>query len=127
MSENDRERPGRIFRWIMVGVVILIAVWFAASLISFVTSPTQSSYYPMQGFRPFFPFGWLFGFFVIFIIIGALRWLFWPWGYMHRRRYWRYRDESYYILRERYARGEITKEQYDQMMQDLQKQLPGPR
>src|SRR5574341_1450171 len=36
------------------------------------------------------------------------------------RRYWRYGDDAYYILRERYARGEITKEQFEQMMRDLQ-------
>lgn len=125
MSENDWGRPSRIFRWVMVGVVILIAVWFVTSLVFFVMQPMQSAYYPMQGFHPFFfPFGWLFGFFAIFILFGALRWLFWPWGYGHRRRYWRYRDESYYILRERYAKGELTKEQYEQMMQDLQKQSP---
>src|SRR6266705_6274815 len=40
------------------------------------------------------------------------------WGY--RGRYWRYQDQSYYIIRERYAKGEITKEQLEQMMRDLQ-------
>jgi putative membrane protein len=70
----------------------------------------------------FFPFGFLFGLLAILMIFGALRWLLAPWGYGHRRRYWRYRDQSYYILRERYAKGEITKEKYEQMMQDLQKQ-----
>ena len=40
-----------------------------------------------------------------------------------RRRYWmqhRGRDRPMVILRERYARGEITKEQFDQMSRDLQ-------
>jgi uncharacterized membrane protein len=76
-------------------------------------------YYPF--YRPFFfPFGLLFGIFLIFIIFGALRWVFWPWGWGYRRSHWRYRDESYYIVRQRYARGEITKEQFQQMMRYLQ-------
>ena len=41
------------------------------------------------------------------------------------RRYWRYGDQAYYILRERYARGEITKDQLDQMMRDLQQHNQG--
>ena len=41
-----------------------------------------------------------------------------------RRRYWReqrQRNAPIRILRERYARGEITKDQFDQMMQDLER------
>ena len=40
-----------------------------------------------------------------------------------RRRYWRYGpedDEALQVLRARYARGEITKEQLDQMTRDLE-------
>ena len=40
-----------------------------------------------------------------------------------RRRYWkeqRQRNAPIRILRERYARGEITKDQFDQMMSDLE-------
>ena len=67
----------------------------------------------------FFPFGWIFGLFLVFVIVSAVRWILWPrrgWGY--RRGYWGY-GEEYYILRQRYARGEITKEQFDQMTNDL--------
>jgi putative membrane protein len=74
-------------------------------------------------FTPFFfPFGLLFGIFLIFIFFGALRWLFWPWGWGYRRGYWGHYDDPYYLVRARYARGEITKEQFEQIMQDLQKQ-----
>jgi putative membrane protein len=128
LTENDWGRPGRLFQWLILGILILVVVGFALSFIFFVTRPMQGQgpyYYPF--YHPFFfPFGLLFGLFVIFIIFGVLRWIFWPWGWGYRRRYWRYRDESYYILRERYARGEITKEQYEQMMQDLQKHPPNP-
>jgi uncharacterized membrane protein len=45
-----------------------------------------------------------------------------------RRRYWRQQgqghNEPMRILQERYARGEITKEKFDQMSQDLQRRNP---
>ena len=117
MSENDWPRPGHVLRWFILAVVILAIVWIALPAFFFVLRPTSSSFYPF--YRPFFfPFGLLFGIFLIFIFFGVLRWIFWPWRY--RRRYWGYRDESYYILRQRYARGEITKEQFQQMMRDLE-------
>ena len=123
LSENDYGRPGHVFRWVMVGIVILVALWFAVSLASMFMHPMQDMYYPF--YRPFFfPIGFLFGIFMIFIVFGALRWVFMPRGWRHSRKRWQYRDESYYILRERYAKGEITKEQFEQMMQDLQKQPP---
>lgn len=106
-------------RWFIVTVVILAVIWVALSAFFFLMRPISNFYYPF--YRPFFfPFGLLFGIFLIFMIFGVLRWVFWPWGWGYRRRYWRYRDESYYILRQRYAKGEITKEQFEQMMRDLQ-------
>jgi putative membrane protein len=119
MSENDWPRPGHVLRWFIVTVVILAIIWVALSAFFFFMRPISPFYHPF--YRPFlFPFGLLFGIFLIFIIFGALRWVFWPWGWGYRRRHWRYRDESYYILRQRYAKGEITKEQFEQMMHDLQ-------
>src|SRR2546428_943449 len=74
-------------------------------------------YYPYFFFP--FPLFFIFGIFAFFWIV---RWLVfpWRWGWGYRGRYWRYQDESYYIIRERYAKGEITKEQFEQMMRDLQ-------
>ena len=63
----------------------------------------------------FFPFGILF-----FILIGffIIRIAFWPGrrGYYGRWQGWNDPNE---ILRRRYARGEITKEQFEQMKRDL--------
>jgi putative membrane protein len=94
-------------------------------VLSWIFRPVTIAYYP-YGFG-FFPFGLFFGFFWIFAIFWFIRWLFWPrrWGYgwgsgYYGRRYWGNEDRAYYILRERYARGEITKEQFDQMMRDLE-------
>lgn len=55
---------------------------------------------------------------VAFVILFLARVLFWR----SRRVYWkevRRRREPVLILRERYARGEITKEKYDEMMEEL--------
>lgn len=61
-------------------------------------------------------------FFLIFFISG---WAWFPYG----RRSWRRRYRGYYgpddddavqLLRQRYARGEITKEQLEQMTRDLE-------
>lgn len=103
--------------------MVVIGTITAASLIFYRT--TTIGYYP-NGWG-FFPFGFFFAFFWIFAIFWFIRWIFWPrrWGYgwgwgYYGRRYWGYGDRAYYILRERYARGEITKEQFDQMMRDLE-------
>lgn len=52
----------------------------------------------------------------------------WGWGWRggYSRGYWR--GQGYYggateILRQRYAKGEITKDQFDQMMRDLKAQI----
>jgi putative membrane protein len=117
MSEHEWRRPRSIITWGIIALVAIVGVSIALSAIFFFLR-VPGVYYPF----PFFPFrfGWIFGLFWIFIIFWAIRWLFWPWRWGYGRRYWRYGDESYYILRERYAKGEITKEQFDQMMRDLE-------
>jgi uncharacterized membrane protein len=61
---------------------------------------------------PFFP--------VVFLSFFGLRWFFWGgWGW-RRGWYGRYYDPALETLRERFARGEITKEQFDSMVKDLE-------
>jgi len=105
-------------RYIALGVIALLVV--IGLLFAF--GVAYNGPRPLYGYYPFFPVFpfrfFFFGLLWVFIIAMVARWLIWP-GWWDRGRYWRYRDESYYILRQRYARGEITKEQYDQMMRDL--------
>jgi putative membrane protein len=71
------------------------------------------------GFRGvYFPGELLIVFVFIFLGLFVIRSLYWS----SRRKYWRERwkeNAPLYILRQRYARGEITKDQFDQMLRDL--------
>ncbi|BBE42276.1 SHOCT domain-containing protein [Conexivisphaera calida] len=70
------------------------------------------------------PFMWIWGFIAVLavamIVFIALRWTLHPrwYAYGHPHRYIHHTDE-YAVLRMRYARGEITREQYEQMLRDL--------
>jgi putative membrane protein len=69
---------------------------------------------------PFFGFGWFFIIPVIFLVFIGFRLLLWgSWGWGGGRDYGRYDDSALETLRQRFARGEITKEQFDQMKKDI--------
>ncbi len=96
---------------------MLLVVAFAAILVG------ASLYYGNAapqgyGWWPWAPFGWFAFIPVFFIAFFALRFFWWgPWG----GRGWYYHgDWALEVLRERFARGEITKEQFEQMRKDLQ-------
>lgn len=111
MISNQRGwRHPAIF--IAIGAIALLFI-IGTSLIFFVFFAPH----PFVGY--FFPFGIFWVFLLVFLVFGILRWAFWGWGWRSRGYYGRYYDQAHQILRERYARGEITKEQLDQMMRDL--------
>ena len=101
--------------------MVLIAVigFFAVLAIhGYPSLPPGNGYgYPFFGLWFFFPFGIIFLFIVLFFVT---RLIFWPMGWGGRRRYWYGYGDANEILRQRYARGEITKEQYEQMKRDLE-------
>jgi putative membrane protein len=117
MSNQESNRIRQIVGWSIVGLIAVIGVSIVLSLY-FIPRPPGAFYYS------FFPlhFGWLGGIFLIFIVFWIARWLFWPWrgGYYSYRH--RQSDDAASIARERYAKGEITKEQFDQMMRDLRQE-----
>ena len=100
-------------------IVIAIVSFFAVlALRGYPSSPAMMYYgFPGYGWWFFFPFGIFFIFIVLFFVS---RLVFWPMGWGWRRRYWYRYGDANEILRQRYARGEITKEQFDQMKRDLE-------
>jgi putative membrane protein len=116
-----------IYPWVAVGGVIAIIAIIV--LVAIATSASAASsagpfwYYgaPVGGFP--FGFFWLLpvlGFFFIFFVV---RWFFWGWGWgggwRNRSYYYNYHGDAESILEARYARGEITKEQFEQMKRDI--------
>ena len=105
--------------WVIGGVAILLLA--GLFLVPFLHGlPARP--YPFYPFF-FFPFGFLIFFFVVRVLFWGFGWG-WGWGWRggYSRGYWR--SQGYYgdateILRQRYARGEINKDQFDQMMKDL--------
>ena len=113
-------RPGysrRVFAWPFLGFLVVIGLVTAVSLVAYAIRPPGTGFV----FFPFFGFGW--GFFLLFFLFfWGMRWWFgWGWGGRgYGRPYGWHHDDAHEILRARYARGEITKEQFDQMMRDLE-------
>src|SRR5437867_1298543 len=69
--------------------------------------------------------GNIFVFFLFFLFRG-LFWGWGGWGWRGYSMYGGYHDGAAEILRRRYASGEITKDQFDQMMRDIE-QSHAPR
>ena len=105
--------------WVLGIVLAVLVIGFLVSLVYFggmYMMGTNPYYYPRPFFGfLFFPFGLIAFFFLVFVVF---RLAFWPGrrGYHGRWGSWNDADE---ILRRRYARGEITKEQFEQMRRDL--------
>lgn len=108
-SGQEFRRARQTAIWIYVAVIVAVASLSAISLAFGRFSPTI---YP-----PFFFFGWWI-FIPLFFAFFFFRW--WGGGYWWGSRPYYY-DPSLETLRQRFARGEITKEQYEEMRKDLEK------
>lgn len=106
-----------LFRWVIVGLLALLVVGSLAFWgIALATGHAPFFFYRPFGFF-FFPFGFLFFFIFVFFIIRLAFWgSWWGWRGHYHGYYW---GDAKEVLRQRYARGEIMKEQFDQMMRDL--------
>jgi putative membrane protein len=89
-------------------------------------SPIPSSLFAfLLGFWFLFPFFPLLFIPIAFLFFFGLRWFFWGrWGW-NRGWYGPYHDSALETLRERFARGEITKEQFDDMAKTLREKESG--
>ena len=119
--QQGRPHP---MRWMWAGLGVMFVLIGAAAVIAVLyPSPTGGSPNPMTGYS--YDFGWVWGlvglFFGLFFLVWIFGRIFGGWGWMrYRYRRWGYYGDEYSILRERYAKGEITKDQFDQMTRDLQ-------
>jgi putative membrane protein len=125
-SNSTRRIVGRGI--IVVGLIVVIGLSIVLSLYYF--APWRlggGGGFDYPFFFPF-PFGWLGIIFLIFLVFLIARWLFfWPWrgregeggyySYQHQQR-----PDAVSIVKERYAKGEITREQFEQMMRDLRQE-----
>ncbi len=120
-----------LFGWIIAGLLILLVIGVVAVpfFYSGMMGTAPGPYYPWYGRGSFFffPFGLLFVFILIFFLVRVA---FWGSGWRGYGWYGGYRGhgDPEQIIRRRYARGEITKEQFDQMLRDLRasnSQQPG--
>ncbi len=110
-----KDRGPRLWPWILIPVVALVAV-VTFAVLGFLTYGAQGPYpWPWWGFFPWFPFAGIWIFFGFLFLFGIFRWGAGPWGCSYGGAH----DDSRAILRERYARGEITREQFDRMRRDL--------
>ena len=91
-----------MFAAIIITVTLLRPTWFSG-----------------EAFYPWFPFFWFFPFVGFLTVIFLVKWSFWGWGW--RSSYWRYDSNAEHILEERYARGELTREQFELMRRDLER------
>jgi putative membrane protein len=116
---------------IVLGAVVVVAVVLVAVFAYFAST---NRYYGYDGYYGGMMGGYggvwmLFMIPVGLVVLAVIGWIIWRGigcgggccGSGHRGHYASYgdRDNSMEILRQRYARGEISKEQYEQMKKDI--------
>lgn len=106
--------------WLIVGIAILAIVGVAIASTIYFGLVLGHAVFFVPRFFPFFGFGFIiFGIIAVGLFLGLI---FRPMkgrGYYGRR--WYYYDSAMDSLRQRYARGEITRDQFEQMAGDLEK------
>jgi len=124
---DDHYNP---FRWLAVGLMAMFVLIGLGIFFSIVyNNPPVSFNTPWTGWGTFW--GWVLGALVLGIVVliflGIARNLIWGFGprYMGRHYYrrmarWGY-DPAVDAARERFARGEITREQLDQITSELER------
>lgn len=112
---QNNHSPSRA--WFLIPIVVVAAV--LATVPFFFLRLVEPVGYPWYGWW-FFPFPFFVIFPIIFLAFFGLRWIFWG-GWRGRSWYYgTYDDPALQILKERFARGELSKDQFEQMAKDLE-------
>jgi uncharacterized membrane protein len=105
-------QPDRLpSRYRVVGSLLMLPIGLVIALVLVYVFALRGEYYPGE---------FIFALIAIFAVLFVVRMLF----RTKRRNYWRERYEAnapVRILRQRYARGEITQEQFRQMLRDIRR------
>lgn len=108
--------PGRRSRWAYLPIVAAVAAIAALGLVAWWWGGSGAG--PVGGFP--YPFFWPLvplGFFLVLLLVFSFaRFAFWGW---HGGGAGRYGPDAREILRVRFARGEISRDQLRQMLRDL--------
>jgi uncharacterized membrane protein len=118
-------RPPRILPY------VLVAVFVAVTALILLYAYDVGAFTSGGGGRPVYPFLGIFFFILILsAILFAVRMAFWSRMWTYRAARPRppggFRDPAIMTVRQRYARGEITREQYDQLISELTRRRYGP-
>ena len=119
---NNKESESRTRKFIALGVIGLIVLIGFSIIIPFITTTVFSGVHSQFVYFPFH-FGFIGVVLLIFVIFLISRWIFWSNRFGDSSRYYpQYsgNDSAQNILKERYAKGEITKEQFEQIKKDLE-------
>jgi uncharacterized membrane protein len=103
-------------KWLLLPILIAVGIiaLVVGTGIYFRSSTAGFYWFPF----PFFPLVFIP---IAILVFFAFRWSFWGcWGGAPGWNYGQYYDPAMVTLRERYAKGEITKEQLEQMTKDLE-------
>ena len=111
------------WRWWFLIPLGLLGVFIATVVAIGWLVPSDRWSGPAPFFWPIFPFGFFLFFVVVFV---ALRWVTWGRGWGGSR-YWREEPSAGEIARQRYARGEISREDFQRILRDLGETEAVPR
>jgi uncharacterized membrane protein len=101
------------FPWVLLAGIALLLFLVATSAVGWLPHPGPNGPYPVVW--PLFPFGFFLLFALLFLLFRTGRWDSGPWGNCYRPE----ADSAQGILRQRYARGEISAEELRRMMREL--------
>ena len=128
-------------RWLLGGLAAMFVLIGLAAVISVIAPRVGPGPFMMNG--SWAPWDWIPGLvglaIGVLIFVWVIRMAFWgiaraagpyygPWGYhrYYRHAAWLGVDPALEAARERYARGEISSDQYDRIVRDLTRPASGP-
>jgi uncharacterized membrane protein len=103
-------------RYKAIGTILMLPIGAIVAFVIVFLLALRGSYYLGE---------FLLVFVLLFGVMFVVRTLFWRSRRRYMREHWQ-GDESVRILRERYAKGEITREEFHQMLRDLRQSPINP-